>query len=88
MENQEQKIVVVKQKSMGLTIILSFLFGPLGMLYSTIIGGVVMFVISVLVGIFTLGLGLIITWPIGVIWAALATNNHNKRIMNNSINNQ
>jgi hypothetical protein len=83
MENQSQQkqvTVVVNQKSMGLAILLSLLFGPLGMLYSTITGAIVMLLVNILVAIFTVGFGLLFTWPICVVWAAIATNNHNKKL--------
>ena len=35
---------------MGLAVILTVLFGPLGMFYSTVIGGVIMLVASVILG--------------------------------------
>jgi len=82
-EQNVQKIVVVQAagKSMAVAIILAILFGPLGMLYSTVMGGVVMIALSILVGIFTLGFGLFITWPVCVIWAAVAANSYNKNIL-------
>lgn len=66
---------------MAVAIILAILFGPLGMLYSTVKGGVIMFIISIVVGIFTLGFGLFILWPICVIWSAVATNSHNQKML-------
>jgi hypothetical protein len=81
MENQPQ--IIVTQKSMGVTILLTIFFGPLGMFYSTIVGGIVMLILSGIVAVFTLGLGLFITWPICIIWAAIATNSHNKNLLNN-----
>ena len=82
MENQQpERVIVTPTKNMGTSIILTILFGPLGMLYSTIWGGVIMFIISAIVGILTIGLGLIITWPICVIWAAVATSSYNKKLL-------
>lgn len=77
---QPQQIVVKTQKSMGVAILLSIFFGPLGMLYSTVTGGIVMLLVNIVVGIFTLGIGLFFTWPIGVIWAAVAVNSHNSKL--------
>jgi hypothetical protein len=78
---QQPQIIVVKPtKSVGVAILLSFLFGPLGMLYSTIAGGLIMFVVTGISFILTAGVGLFITWPIGIIWAAVAANSHNNRI--------
>jgi len=79
----DQQIVVVQGagKSTMVAVILSLFFGPLGMLYSTILGGVIMLIISIVVGLFTLGFGLIFTWPICVIWAALAADRQNKKAL-------
>lgn len=78
-----QKIVVVQGagKSTMVAVILAFLFGPLGMMYSTVSGGVIMLIISLIVGIFTLGFGLLFTWPICIIWAALAADKQNKKVL-------
>jgi hypothetical protein len=82
MANQPGQVTVVTQtKNMGVAIILTVLFGPLGMFYSTIVGAVVMFILSAIVGLLTVGLGLIVMWPICVIWAAIATSNYNKKLM-------
>jgi len=74
-------MVTVSTKSPGVAILLTILFGPIGMLYSTILGAIVMFIVSVLVALVTLGFGLILTWPICVLWAALAAVAYNRKIM-------
>lgn len=79
-EQNVQKVVIAG-KSMAIAILLALFFGPLGMLYSTVMGGVIMIALNILVGIFTLGFGLFITWPICVIWAAVATNSYNKKAL-------
>jgi hypothetical protein len=82
MTNQEpQKIVTVPTKSVGISILLTILFGPLGMLYSFILGAIIMCLISLLVSTFSLGLGLLIIWPICIIWGAVATTSYNKEIL-------
>lgn len=79
---ENNTIVVVKnQKSVGLAILLTFLFGPLGMLYSTVLGAIIMFIISAIVGGITLGIGLIFTWPICIIWGALAASKTNNQVI-------
>ncbi len=84
-EQLVQKVVMVQSvgKSTMVAVILSFFFGPLGMFYSTVTGGIIMLIISLIVGIFTLGFGLIVTWPICVIWAALAADRQNKNVLAN-----
>lgn len=75
-----QVIVAVAPKSLGLAIALSFLFGPLGLLYASVAGAVVMFFVNLVALFLTLGFGLILTWPACVIWAVIATNNYNQRL--------
>ena len=61
---QTTVIQVGSQKSVAGAVLLALFFGPLGMIYATVVGALVMFVISILVAIATLGLGLLITTPI------------------------
>ena len=87
----QQKIVVMNaggdKKSLAIGVLLTIFFGPLGLFYASIIGGLIMLVIAVLFllfGIFTFGLGFflepIIVHPICVIWAIISINRHNKQI--------
>lgn len=75
-----QVVVIASTKSVGVAALLSFVFGPLGMLYSTVAGACVMFAVNVVVALVTFGFGLILTWPACVIWACLAASNHNTRL--------
>ena len=76
-----QTVVVVQKKSMGLAFLLTFLFGPLGMLYSTISGAIIMLVVSVVLAIPTGGLSAIVTWPASIVWGLLACKAHNDRVL-------
>lgn len=78
---QPQRVVVVPTKSVGLAIFLGVAFGPLGLLYSTVWGAIIMFFVNIVVGLATLGFGLFITWPICGIWAAIATKSHNEKLI-------
>lgn len=74
-------VVVVQQpKSVGISLVLTFFFGPLGMLYSTLTGFIVMLLINLVVLPLTLGFGALLTWPACMIWGAVAASNHNTRI--------
>lgn len=86
-ESQQSRsiIVVLPMKSTGLGILLAVLFGPLGLLYSSVLGAIVMFVVNIIVGIVTLGFGLFLTWPICGLWAALAVMSHNKKLLGASM---
>ena len=85
---QEKTIVVqIQPKNLAIAVILTLVFGPLGMFYATIPGGIVMGIINVLIMIIsflTLGIGSIFflfTWPICLIWTILSVNAQNKRAM-------
>jgi hypothetical protein len=76
-----QVVVVGSRKSVGIAVALSICFGPLGMLYSTVGGAVVMFFLNLVVAVVTLGFGLLLTWPICVLWAAHAASEHNRQLL-------
>lgn len=77
--NSAPVIVVQETRSVGVALLLTFLFGPLGMLYSTISGALIMIAVSVVLAIFTLGFSLFVTWPISMIWGAMAASARNQR---------
>lgn len=80
---QQQTVIVVgsgNQKSVGLAFLLAFLFGPLGLLYASVTGGIVMFILTGIIGIITLGIGFVLGWIGSIIWAVVAVNNHNKKV--------
>ena len=70
-------VIMANQKSVLAAFLLTFFFGPLGLLYASIMGGIIMIVISAIVAFFTLGFGLIITFPICIIWSIVAVNSFN-----------
>ena len=76
-----QHIIVTSTKSVAISLLLTFFFGPLGMLYSTIWGAVIMIIMSIIVTPLTLGMGLYLVWPICMIWGALAAASYNKKLL-------
>ena len=82
-----KRMIIQTPKSMGIAILLTFFFGPLGLLYATITGGVIMIILGIIVGIVTLGLGEVIIWPISIIWSAVAVKKYNENLMNNIMQN-
>lgn len=84
MENSEKNVQIIvtrSTKSVGIGLLLTFIFGPIGMLYGTIWGGFIMMVVNLVIGIPTFGLGLLFTWPIQLIWVALSIRLYNKKLM-------
>ncbi|MFA7665490.1 MAG: hypothetical protein WCY32_05160 [Burkholderiaceae bacterium] len=60
--------------------VLGLFFGPLGMIYSTGIGALIMFMVSLVLLPLTLGAGALFTIPACAIWAAHAATEHNKKL--------
>jgi len=65
-------IVAKPEKSVVAAFFLTFLFGPLGLLYGTVGGGIVMIILAMILGAVTFGLGILITWPVAMIWGVAA----------------
>jgi hypothetical protein len=76
-------VVMAPRKSVGVAFVLTWFFGPLGMLYSTVSGALIMLGVSVVGSIFigavTFGLGLVVLWPLiwvaSIIWGCVAAAN-------------
>ncbi|HKB91412.1 MAG TPA: hypothetical protein VKC60_12910 [Opitutaceae bacterium] len=73
-----QVIVVKSEKNIGLAIILALLFGPFGLFYSSVVGGIVMLVLGGGFVLITLGFGMFITWPVCIFWAWKAASDYNR----------
>lgn len=90
--NQHTIVVVNEGKSVGLAFLLAFFFGPLGLLYASVAGGFIMIILSIFIGVVTLGMGLIVTWIICILWAVIAAGNSRPNsttiVTNNSSNAQ
>jgi hypothetical protein len=74
-------VIVGGTKSVGIAILLGVFFGPLGLLYASVLGGIIMFFVSLIVWIFTFGFGLFIIWPICAVWAVIAANSYNQTLL-------
>ena len=91
--------IVIKHKSVGLAILLTFFFGPFGMFYSTYKGGLIMLLLPICLFfgmlifsdsafdallVFAIFLSFFY-WIICIIWAAIAASNSNKIIISHSL---
>lgn len=74
-------------KSPGLAFVLTLIFGGLGMMYVTVLGGLFALVVDVVfyvVGFLTLGIGYIflVIWRIiCLVYVVAAVNKHNRRLL-------
>jgi hypothetical protein len=58
-------------KSVGAALVLTFFFGPLGLFYINVRDALIVLILAIVVGIVTLGFGLLLLWPITMVWAAV-----------------
>lgn len=58
-------------KSVGAAIALTCFFGPFGLFYTSMMAAFIMLGLTIIVGLFTLGFGLIVIWPASLIWAVV-----------------
>ncbi len=69
----------LNEKSRGASFILTLLFGPLGLLYSSIAGGVILIVIAITTAATIIGP--LICWFLAIIIGDHYTHKHNKSIL-------
>ena len=79
--NQDTGKILIQSKSMAVGILLTIFFGPLGLFYSSVIGAIIMLIVSIPLAIVTAGLGFILIIPVCVIIAAVSINNHNSKLV-------
>ena len=66
-------------KSAVAAVLLAVLFGPVGLFYSSVAGGVFTLFLAVVLGLFTVGLGLVPVWILCGVWAYVAVHHHAPR---------
>jgi len=66
------------RKSILLSLVLTFFFGPFGMLYSTVPVALIMLVLYVGLGLITFGWAIAALHPIAMIWGAVAADRANR----------
>ena len=88
MNNQAQQVVVTPTMSVGISILLTLLFGPIGMFYSTVKGALLWFVLVILVAavvMFTqpalMLVAMPVMWLVSLIWGAMAVKSYNRKLM-------
>lgn len=62
-----------RERSLGTAVLLTVLFGPLGLFYVSPLGGVLMTMVTLTAGLFTMGVALLFAWPFCILWATAAT---------------
>ncbi len=69
----------MRDKPVGLALVLTILFGGLGLLYASVWGVVALIVLAAAGVVPTLGFVLIFVWPASAVWGAIkASNKHSE----------
>jgi energy-coupling factor transporter transmembrane protein EcfT len=86
-QNTTINVTVRTPKSAGLAFVLAFLFGPLGLLYASVFGGIILILISLALipaSIVTFGaaaVGFPLVWIISMIWAVIAASGKEQAVI-------
>jgi hypothetical protein len=62
-----------RERSLRMAVLLTVLFGPLGLFYVSPLGGLLMTMVTLTAGLFTMGVALLFAWPFCILWATAAT---------------
>lgn len=68
-------------KSTAIALLFSAFLGPVGLLYSTVWGGVIMIILGLIVVSHQFLIPIILVWLISCVWAVIAVDRYNKKIM-------
>lgn len=73
-DNQSTPNIIVAKtpKSAVAAFFLTFLFGPLGLLYASIGGGIFLIICAVILVPLTGGLAALLLWPVAMVWGVMA----------------
>ena len=65
-------------KSLGLAFLLALVLGPFGLIYSSVVGAIFMVTIALIIALVTMSWGVLLTWPVSIVWAVIATIAHER----------
>ena len=79
------KKVRLPLKSVAGALLFSVFLGPIGLLYASSLGGIVMIVLGLIVLSSKLWVPILLTWVGSCIWSVLAVNKYNKKLIKLSL---
>jgi hypothetical protein len=68
-------------KSVAVALIFAVLLGPIGILYSSVLGGVIMIILGFIVISSRLIVPIILVWLVSCVWGVMAANRYNRKNM-------
>ncbi len=76
--NEEQRTPVLPFKNLAGALLFSVFLGPIGLLYASTVGGVVMIILGFIVVSSLLPVPIILVWLASCVWSVVAVNRYNK----------
>jgi zinc-ribbon domain len=73
-------VLIRAPKSVGLAVLLAILFGPFGLFYASVLGGIVMLIGGIIAVAVTYGIAAPFVWITCAVWAGIAASNYNRAI--------
>jgi hypothetical protein len=74
-------VILRPPKNVGLAVCLGLFFGPFGLFYASVTGGIIMLVVGLLLTAVTVGLAAPFVWIACAVWAGIAASNDNSAAM-------
>jgi len=71
----------MRDRSVLLAVVLTVLFGPLGLFYATVWGALALITLAAIGVVPTMGFVLIFVWPASIAWAIIAAANQHKTFL-------
>jgi hypothetical protein len=68
-----------RPKDVRTSVLLALLLGPLGLMYTSIGGGLFALFLMIVLGLFTVGIGVVPVWLLCVLWAYLSAS-HSRQL--------
>lgn len=75
---QQQKIPF---KSVAVALLFGVFLGPIGLLYATVVGGIVMIALGFIVISSKLFVPIALVWVMSCVWGVSATNRYNQKLL-------
>ena len=79
----KKNVPALPLKSVAGALLFTVFLGPLGLLYSSTLGGVIMLILGFVTGCARLPIPILLVWVGSSIWSVAATNRYNKKILKN-----
>lgn len=81
MQNQKFNNHMLPFKSVAAALLFTVILGPVGLLYSSVIGGIIMIFLGFVVLSSWLIVPITMVWVISCVWSVAATNRYNRKLI-------